>query len=113
MSVDEKWRNYRKELVTPSKNSYIYKLGFRYAISWYNHRPEAVSEISKIFDEPNRHYQYSTQHGTVRLRTGILSYSPHRWYYGTRKWGGLSGGRVEHWAVFKTDADRTLALLTL
>lgn len=107
------WRNYRKELTTPSKNSYVYKLGFRYAIQWYRRIPEAEKEISSLFGDPNHQWHFSSWRGSVSLRTGVISYPARRWYYGTREWNKADSRHGTYWAVFKSDADRTLALLKL
>lgn len=107
------WKQKRKELVVPSKNSYVYKLGFKYAIYWYTDVTEADVEISKLFGDPNYEWHYTTRFSKVpRLKTGLVSYSERRWFYGGQRWGDKS--RLNpHWAVFKTDQDRTLALLRL
>lgn len=110
MTSNEAWRNFRKELVDPSKNSYVYKLGFRYAIMWYRRMPEVEAAFSTTFGPPNKQYHCSTIYGHVKIKP---SFQQHRWFYGTRRWDDPEQRNRSHWAVFKTDADRTLALLML
>jgi hypothetical protein len=106
------WMNLRKELVVPSKNSYVYKLGFRYAIYWYSDVTGAEVAISKLFGDPNYEWHYTKQLKTMKLRTGIVTYPERRWFWGGQRWGDKYKHQP-HWAVFKTEQDRTLALLTL
>lgn len=98
------------------KNCYIYKLGFRYPICILNrsHHDEACAILSKSpqFGNPFRQYHFTTATGTPQLREFYNKKSfEGKWYAGPTKWNSLS--KYDFWIAFKTDRDRTLALMML
>jgi hypothetical protein len=99
-------------LGTPSKNSYVYKLGFRYAIIWYKQSQEIEQNLAKTFGPAAKSYHFYTYSSTPKVKSTFAHAETYRWYYGPRRWNENNKYR-EHWAVFKTDKDRTLSLLTI
>lgn len=110
MTIETKIRGV---LMSPSKNSYVYKLGFKYAIGWYRHPKHEIINIEQLFGEPNRSWHYTTYRGLIRIKSGIVTYPERRWFFGSQRWNDNVSSMIPHWAVFKTEKDRTLALLTL
>jgi hypothetical protein len=102
----------KAHLATPSKNSYVYKLGFRHAIMWYKHSWEVEQHIAKTFGDPAKGYHYTNYRGNILARAQYNSENPKRWFYGPQRWNNSNRAHA-HWAVFRTERDRTLALLTL
>lgn len=108
------WRGWHKELVTPSKNSYVYKLGYRYAILWYQQHTAIEVCLKETFGAPARSYYYNTWHNSgIQIKPYYQPFQNRRWFYGSQRWGEDRLSNKCFWAVFKTDQDRTLALLTL
>ena len=102
----------RRQLIEPSKNSYVYKLGYRYAILWYKRSSEIEKHIAETFGAPAKSFHYTTWRGTISLKPTFKKETAPRWYYGAQRWGDGANTRNGHWAVFKTEKERTLALLT-
>lgn len=101
----------RRELTTPSKNSYVYKLGFKYAIQWYKQSYEVDDHIAKTFGPAAKSYHYHVFYpGKIMIKAMFVSETPRRWYYGSQRWNERQPNQP-HWAVFKTEKERTLALL--
>lgn len=111
MSTDANYAQMRRDLTVPSKNSYVYKLGFRYAILWYKRSYDVEKHLAEHFGPPAKSFHYSTFRSTAMIKPTFRSETPKRWFYGSQRWNDRMSTHP-HWAVFKTEKDRTLALLT-
>ena len=104
-------------------NSHVAKLGWEYPILIMNrtdHR-QAVTILEKTFGRCAKQYNFHTYGGPMRhhgptVRDSWKKDKPLtlRFFSGNRMWNAR--GRVatqDFWVVFKTDKDRTLALMLL
>jgi hypothetical protein len=100
-----------------NSNCYIKKAGFTYPILFYNDRKcqEAAKKLtaSPQFGEAARSYHYTTFGGSFRVKNFCAGsdIENRKWYIGPVKWN--SKRKNESWIVFKTERDRTLALMIL
>jgi hypothetical protein len=107
------WKEWKRQLVVPSKNSYVYKLGYRHAILWYQRHSDIEQHFATMFGPAARSYYYKSWGNTVQIKQIFQPFENRRWFYGSQRWGEDRISNKCFWAVFKTDQDRTLALLTL
>jgi hypothetical protein len=111
VAQDIPYTQLRRELTVPSKNSYVYKLGFRYAILWWKRSYDVEKHLAEHFGAPAKSFHYTTYRSNIMIKPSFQSITPKRWFYGSQRWNDKMTTHP-HWAVFKTEKDRTLALLT-
>jgi hypothetical protein len=110
-TYDQKWRKLRRELDSPCANSYVYKAGFKYAIVWPKRSFEIEMHISRILGPANKKWHFDTVDQPVPLLKENIA-TDCRWFYGPRAWSS-SNKNHPYWAVFKSEKDRTIVLLSL
>lgn len=101
-----------------NSNCYIHKLGYVYPILIWNriHYNEAVSIIKNhpSFKDPAHRFHFTTYNGIgVDYRYRNSDIIERKWYAGNRRWGDRRINSRDFWLVFKTEKDRTLALMLL
>jgi len=96
-----------------NRNTYVHQMGWCYPIMIWNrqHYNQAVLNLEKTsLGSPAKRYYFYGPNGvkhTWQLRQPLEL----NWYAGTRRW--TDTGARDFWLVFRTDAQRTLALLHL
>lgn len=101
-----------------SHSSHVTKLGFQYPVliqqrAQFLHAASVVSQ--SMLGEPAREYHYAAWSGQIMILGMYADWAieQRRWYVGNRLWGKSSRNRADFWMVFKTQRDRTLALMLL
>lgn len=101
-----------------SAHSHVSKLGFVYPVliqqrAQFLHAASMVSQ--SVLGEPAREYHYAAWSGRIVIRGMYADWAieQRRWYVGNRLWGRSTRNRADFWMVFRTERDRTLALMLL
>lgn len=108
-----------------NKNCHVFRLGWTYPLCmWSNDRDfqrNVTRPLNETFGEPAKQYHFQSQGPSYTpytkkmwVNTGTLPLE-RRYYAGSREWGRSGGWKTanQKWVVFRTEADRTLALLIL
>ena len=96
-----------------NRNTYVHLMGWCYPIQIYDrkHYNQAVQTLEATsLGASARRYYFSTGNRVKHMWQDRKPLEL-RWYAGTRKW--TDTGSRDFWLVFRSDADRTLALLHL
>lgn len=109
------------EFIKPGTSSNVYDLGFKFAIK-FNRKPdgwdENIDRLTLTYGSPaKRNMYYNTHYGLMlRLPKTGADFKP-RWFVGPKHWGASKQPSVlrrsEHWMVFKTEKDRTIASMMI
>lgn len=102
-----------------NRNCYVFKLGFTFPICIYSYHNfyKALDRMEKRvpLGLPLREYHYSrySYGGVPRIKniSNIDGITNRRWYAGHRRWH--DSGKQDYWLVFKSERDRTLAMMFL
>lgn len=109
-------------LEIPSKvnsNCHVFKIGFTFPVCiWSKANYDlAVKTLTKTaLGDPSREYYYA---GVVHSRPLVRSFYKDknveelRWYAGQRRWRERDHPKSDFWLVFKTERDRTMAMMLL
>jgi len=100
-------------LETANKNCRVYQLGWCYPIYIQNfyHFEKSKSVLIRTFGDPAFKYQFNKCSLSVKDRYTYYYPKQRRWFAGNRLWNNTSPR--DYWLVFRSNADRTLALLML
>lgn len=99
------------ERVNP--NCYVFQMGFIYPVciwgktDFYQAREQLKS--TQLGDYTTEGYYWSAGY----LKKFWESKADCRWYAGQRKWRERSNPRYDFWLVFRTERDRTMAMMLL
>lgn len=101
-----------------SQHSHISKLGFEYPVLIQNRAQflyAAATVAQSVLGEPAREHHYAVWAGRITVRGMYADWAieQRRWYVGNRLWGKSNRNRSDFWMVFRTERDRTLALMYL
>lgn len=101
-----------------SPSSHVTKLGFQYPVLIVNRAQflAAAHTVSEsVLGEPAREHHYINWSGRILIRGMWANWGieQRRWYVGNRLWGKSSRNRADFWMVFRTERDRTMAMLLL
>lgn len=99
-------------------NCYVKKIGYIYPIRIYNRRDYnqacVLLEKHPSFKEPAKPHHFSTYREIhVSRRFSNQNIEQRKWFAGRKKWGDKRILGNDFWIVFKTEKDRTLAMMLL
>ena len=101
-------------------NCYVNKLGFKYPILVWN-RVNYDLAVKKLaghpsFGKPSNRFHYNSWVGGCPKVKGFYAkedISERKWFAGPRKWNDKRIRPNDFWLVFKTEKERTLAIMLL
>ena len=101
---------------TVNRNCYVFQMGYTYPLLIWDrfNMYKAEKMLLQNFGEPAKEDHFSFPN-RVRLycrdqESDILN---RRWYVGQRRWKRAKNPTYDFWMVFKSQKDRTLALMLL
>lgn len=94
-------------------NCHVFQMGFKYPVCiWHNldfQRARDQLRSTQLGEYTTEQYYYTVG----RFKKIYESKANCRWYAGQRRWRERQNPRVDFWLVFRTEADRTMAMLLL
>lgn len=96
-----------------NRNTYVHQMGWCYPIMIWDrkHYNQAVQTLENTSLGASARRYYFSSASRVKHMWQLKQPLELLWYAGTRKW--TDTGSRDFWMVFRTDAQRTLALLYL
>lgn len=101
-------------------NCHVFKIGFTYPVCiWSKSNYDlAVKTLTRTaLGDPSREHYYA---GSVWHRRPLVrslykdkKVEDLRWYAGQRRWRERDNPKTDFWLVFKTERDRTMAMMLL
>lgn len=99
------------ERVNP--NCYVFQMGFVYPVCIWN-KYDFLRARDQLTSTHLGNYANEHQYWSVgRLKQFYQDRGECRWYAGQRKWRERRDPRYDFWLVFRTEADRTMAMMLL
>ena len=96
-----------------NRNCYVFQMGFQYPVCiWHRrHYLDAQNQLREthLGNFANEHHYWAPG----RLKSMWQDRADWRWYAGQRLWRHRQHPETDFWLVFRTESDRTLAMMLI
>lgn len=94
-------------------NCYVFQMGFTYPVC-FQHRLDFLQARDSLTKTVLGNYTTESYYYTAnRIKPAWQDRADARWYAGQRLWRARQTPRTDFWLVFRTESDRTLAMMHL